>query len=70
MSCSGPIVKTEYVKPTIPELPAEPDYYPVVWQKIEELYTLDAKNAKNLLKNWELIKEFVRQHREIIEGLR
>ena len=71
MSCSSnPIARTEYVKQTIPESPAEPDYYPVVWQKVGEFYCVDQKNAKNLLKNWELSKEFVEQHREILEGLR
>jgi hypothetical protein len=70
MSCSGPIVKTEYVKPTIPELPAEPDYYEVIWNKVGDLYCVDARGAKNLLKNRELDKDFVQQHQEIIEGLR
>ena len=71
MSCSSnPIAKTEYVKPTIPELPAEPDYYEVIWQKIGELYCVDKGSAKNLLKNRILDKGFVEQYREIIEGLR
>lgn len=68
--CSNPIVKTEYIKPTIPELPAPPDYYEVIWQKIGELYCTNGQGAKNLLKNWELDKDYVTQHREIIEGLK
>jgi hypothetical protein len=68
--CSSPVVKTEYVKPTIPELPAEPDYYEIIWQKIGDLYCVDGQNAKNLLKNRILDKDFVQQHQEIIEGLR
>ena len=71
MSCSSnPIARTEYVKPTIPELPAEPDYYEIIWQKIGDLYCVDGQNAKNLLKNRILDKDFVQQHQEIIEGLR
>ena len=68
--CSSPIVKTEYVKPTIPELPAAPDYYEVIWQKVDGLYCVDSDNAKNLLKNRILDKDFIGQHRSIIEGLR
>ena len=68
--CSNPIVKTEYIKPTIPELPAPPDYYEVTWQKVGELYCVDGRGAKGILKNWELSKDYVAQHREIIEGLR
>ena len=68
--CSSPIRKTEYAKPTIPELPAPPEYYEVVWQKVDGLYCVDANNAKNLLKNRILDKGFVEQHQEIIEGLR
>jgi len=47
-----------------------PDYYEVVWQRIDELYCLTPGSAKNLLKNRELDKDFLGQHQEIIEGLR
>jgi len=70
VGCSSPIVKTEYIKPTVPALPAPPDYYEVVWQKVDGLYCVDSGNAKNLLKNRILDKGFVEQHQEIIEGLR
>ena len=65
-----PIVKKEYVKQAIPALPVPPDYYEVVWQRIDELYCLTPGSAKNLLKNRELDKDFLGQHQEIIEGLR
>jgi hypothetical protein len=51
-------------------LPAPPDYYEVIWQKVDGLYCVDSGNAKNLLKNRILDKGFVEQHQEIIEGLR
>ena len=70
VGCGSPIVKTEYIKPTIPELPAPPDYYEVAWQKVGELYCVDGQGAKGMLKNWELSKDYVAQHQQIFEGLR
>ena len=32
-------------------MPAEPEYYPVVFGRCAEGYYLDEENAKNLLKN-------------------
>ena len=67
---SNPIKETEYIRPTIPALPAPPDYYDVKWQKVGELYCVDERGAKGMLKNWELSKDYVTQHQQIIEGLR
>ena len=66
----GPLVKTEYIKPTIPALPPKPDYYPEKWKKVGTDYCLDETGAKNHLKNFELDKDHLQQHIEIIEGLR
>ena len=70
VGCSSQIVKTEYIKPTVPALPAPPDYYEVAWRKVGELYCVDADNAKNLLKNKRLQDDYTEQHEAIIEGLR
>jgi hypothetical protein len=75
-ACSGnQVVRTEYIRPDIPELPEEPEYYIVKWQKVgaygdTPLYCLDADDAKNLMKNIELMKGYQDELREIIEGLR
>lgn len=67
---TGPISTTEYIRPTIPALPAKPDYYPVAWQKVDELYCLTPGSAKNLLKNKALQDGREKDLEEIIEGLR
>ena len=65
------IVKQDYIKPVIPALPAEPSYYPVVWTACAGgLYCLDARNAKNELKNAELLKAYASDLRLILEGLK
>lgn len=74
-ACSRQIVKTEYIKQQVPELPKEPEYYPVIWvnRLIGESvnrYCLDAENAKNLLKNRELEKGYQRELRKILEQIK
>jgi hypothetical protein len=70
-ACSGnQVVRTEYIRPYIPELPEEPEYYTVKWQRLEGRYCLDPDNAKSLLKNIELMKGYQDELREIIGGLR
>ena len=64
------LVRTEYVRPTIPALPAKPDHYSVKWKKVGNDYCLDETGAKNHLKNFELDNDHLQQHIEIIEGLR
>ena len=66
MGC-GTITKVQYVKPTVPPLPAKPDYYAVPFN---ENYCLDEGGAKNLLKNKALIDDYTKQLEAIIEGLR
>lgn len=68
--CSGKYIKTEYIKQSIPELPAEPEYYPVQWQKKNGAYCIYPEDAKNLLKNIELMKGYQRELRVILEELR
>jgi len=68
------VVVKEYVKQTVPEIPKEPNYWQVQWtkQKIQdqEWYALDAQNAKNLLKNIEVMKEYQTDLKTILEGLK
>ena len=64
------IVKTEYVYPTIPPMPAEPEYYPVVFGRCAEGYYLDEENAKNLLKNLAIEDAHTADLKIILEGLK
>jgi hypothetical protein len=64
------IVRTEYVYPTIPPLPAEPEYYPVVFGRCAEGYCLDEKNAKNLLKNLTIEDAHAADLKSILESLK
>ena len=68
MGCSA-ITKTVYIKPEIPEPPAKPEYYRVIFQKQNELYCIDEDNAKNLLKNREIDKAYQEEMSGILEGL-
>jgi hypothetical protein len=62
-------VRTEYIKQTLPAKPEPPKYYPVEWTVDEEgRYCLDEKNAKNLLKNMALMRDYLRQWEKIYEG--
>lgn len=67
---SGPSVKTEYIRPTIPPLPPKNEYYPVKWEKDGDGYRMDAESAKNTLKNEALHDDREAQLEEIIEGIR
>jgi hypothetical protein len=64
------IVKTEYIKQQVPEPPAEPAYYTVTWQAGDGRYCLDPENAKNLLKNTEIMKANKNEMRGILIDLR
>ncbi|MHB8109763.1 MAG: hypothetical protein ACYDHW_06995 [Syntrophorhabdaceae bacterium] len=68
-ACSS-IVRTEYVKPTIPEMPAAPVYSKVQWQKVGDLYCTTAEGAKDVMRNHLLCKDDAGQCRMVIEGLR
>lgn len=69
-STSNQIVKTEYIKQQIPELPQEPEYYEVRWQSVNGLYCIDESNAKNLLKNIKLMKGYQEEMQEILKHLK
>ena len=64
------IVKTEYVYQTVPPLPAEPEYYPVVFGRCAEGYCLDEENAKNLLKNMAIEDAHTAELKGILEDLK
>jgi hypothetical protein len=69
IGCSKSLVRTEYIKQTLPAKPVPPEYYPVEWTVDEEgNYQLDEKNAKNLLKNMALMRDYLRQWEKIYEG--
>jgi DNA gyrase/topoisomerase IV subunit B len=70
-ACSSPqIVRTEYIYQQIPPLPEAPVMYPVQWQRAGALYALDERNAKALLKNWELQRGYAAELRAILEALK
>ena len=68
--------KTEYryIKPVIPELPPEPAYKDVEWEKYEFdsglRYCLDKENAKKLLINERLKDGYIQKLKEILRSLR
>jgi len=64
------IVKTEYVRPELPEVPEEPSYYKVEFFKANGSYCLDPENAKSLLKNIELMRSYCSELRLILESLK
>jgi len=64
------VIKTEYIKQQIPDPPAEPDYYPVIFGKQGNNYTLDEANAKALLMNRELEKGYSEEMRSILTNLK
>ena len=64
------VVKTEYVRQQIPDPPAEPDYYPVTFNKSGDSYMLDEGNAKALLMNRELDKGYREELKSILMNLK
>lgn len=72
IGCSArQIVKTEYIKQQVPDLPKEPEYYPVKWYPYDLMfYCVDRIDAKNLLKNRELDKGYQEEMRKILEGMK
>ena len=64
------IVKTEYIKQEVPSLPALPTFYLVIWQMEGGHYCLDESQAKELLKNIEIMKGYQNEMREILQGLK
>jgi len=64
------IVKTEYVRPELQEVPEEPSYYKVEFFKANGSYCLDPENAKSLLKNIELMRGYCSELRLILENLK
>lgn len=64
------LVTTEYVRQQVPDPPAEPDYYPVIFGKAGDSYTLDEANAKALLMNRELEKGYSEELRGILINLK
>lgn len=69
------LVKTEYIRPTVPPLPAKPNYYPVKFKSVEwdhgkYDYCLDEQGSKNLLRNKALQDGRERDLEGIIEGMR
>jgi len=71
ISCGGKLIQTRIIKQTIPPIPAPPDYYDVEWtMDADGNYKLTEQGSKNLLKNMELLKDYVEQIKQIIEGLR
>lgn len=69
VGCSHNYVRTEYIRQNIPELPVEPEYYSVQWEKKEGSYCVSPENAKKLLKNIELMKGYQKELRLILEEL-
>lgn len=66
MGCS--LSKVSYVKPTVSQLPEKPVYYDVRFGKGD--YCLDEGNAKNMLKNRELERDYIAQLEAIIRGMK
>lgn len=66
---SSEIVKTQFIKSTVPPLPDKPTYYDIQWNNSGG-YCLDEQGAKNLLKNKALTDDYIRQLENTIEGLR
>jgi hypothetical protein len=64
------IVKTEYIKQEVPTLPALPTFYPVAWQAGDGRYCLDESQAKEFLKNIEIMKSYQNEMRGILQGLK
>lgn len=72
MGCgaSNQVIKTEYIRCDIPEIPEMPQYTPVIWNMRDGLYCLNRDNAINLLKNIELERAYCNDLMIIIKGVR
>lgn len=62
------ITKVEYIYPTV-TIPKEPTYYNVNWQKIDGKYCLSIEDAKNLLKNFYILKTYKDELKSILKDL-
>jgi hypothetical protein len=69
IGCST-ITKAVYIKPELPYIPNKPDYYGVIFYNLENQYCFNEENAKNLLKNRELDKDYMEELRKILEELK
>jgi len=69
-SSTKQIVKTEYIKQTVPDLPPAPEYYPVIWQVNGSMYCVAEDSALNMLKNRELDKGYQEEMREILKQMK
>lgn len=70
-ACShAPLVKTEYIRPEVPAIPAMPQMYDVRFQASGGCYCLDEDNAKNLLKNILLLQAHDTAVTGILESLK
>lgn len=69
MGCSKGI-KTEYITLSIPDTPPRPSYYSVDFVKKDNLFCLDEKNAKNLMKNKKIQDSHTKSVEDILEDLR
>lgn len=69
-SATKQIVKTEHIKQQVPELPKEPEYYPVMWLDKNGMYCINNEAAKNLLKNIEIMKGYQEEMQKILKHLK
>ena len=67
---SRQIVKTEYIRQQVPPLPADPEYYPVVFVKKDGHYCLDETQAKNILKDRALDKGYQGELKGTLESMK
>ena len=63
------VIKTEYIKQSIPPLPERAQYYSVKFLFKDGGYWLDEINAKNLLKNKVLSDGYTKELEDILQGL-
>lgn len=75
--CGPSVVRTEYIKPTIPEIPSDPEFYEVYWSVLmgplyidRIMYCVDEDSARNLLKNKELLESNRNDLKLILQGLK
>lgn len=61
------IKQVEYIKPVVLEKPQKPEYFSVVYKKINGWYCLDVPNAKNQLKNEKLKDNYIFEYESIYE---